>query len=312
AGMVMVNHGGAADDLYDLRHRMLVGVATPASDYFRDFARLVSTLKFFRKRIATVSARTAFARAVTRGFEHACSATVAKLHGVRIRLKYNGRIDAEDPPPRLLAALRRNRINVLASAGGFAHDLAVVRMIIGKGLNVPVLACVAAGVHGFFEQLGDEAEGIVGPSQWEENLDITPAIGPNPDEFVRRMRAINETKCDYPAAQAYAAGLLTMAALQAADRLDQNRLREAFSGLRTTTLFGGFAIDAATGRQISHKMLLVQWHAGRKVVIDPEPRAEAGALEFPSGWRLLLASFQILRLKRETEEPDEIEGDEKN
>ena len=41
AGMVMLNHGGADDGLYTQGMRMLVGVLSPASDYFVAFARLL-------------------------------------------------------------------------------------------------------------------------------------------------------------------------------------------------------------------------------------------------------------------------------
>jgi hypothetical protein len=67
--------------------------------------------------------------------------------------------------------------------------------------------------------------------------------------------------------------------------------------LRTTTLFGDYAIDRVTGRQIGHKVLLVQWHEGRKVTIDPEVHAHLGALEIPSGWRLILGSIYRFRFR---------------
>ena len=76
--------------------------------------------------------------------------------------------------------------------------------------------------------------------------------------------------------------------------MEQSNLREAFSDLRTTTLFGDFAIDRVSGRQIGHKVLLVQWHGGEKIVIHPDAHAEPGMLEFPAGWRLLLASLSNL------------------
>ena len=43
-------------------------------------------------------------------------------------------------------------------------------------------------------------------------------------------------------------------------------------------------------------MLLVQWHMGRKAIIEPQSHAETGAIEFPSGWRLILASMRGLKL----------------
>jgi hypothetical protein len=38
--------------------------------------------------------------------------------------------------------------------------------------------------------------------------------------------------------------------------------------LETTTLYGGFQLDRLTARQIGHRVLLVQWRGGRKVMIS--------------------------------------------
>jgi hypothetical protein len=110
------------------------------------------------------------------------------------------------------------------------------------------------------------------------------------------MRAAGYSDCDYPAAQVYAAGLIGCAAIRECDSLDQRRLRDAIGEMRTSTLYGDFAIDRVSGRQIAHKMLLVQWHMGRKAIIQPQSHAEIGAIEFPSGWRLIVASMRGLKL----------------
>ena len=319
AGMLLINHGGAGDDLYnsdrpDKRRRMIVGVLSPASDYMTGFVRLIATLKFWRKRVAIVSSKAPFARAVAAGAERECAQRRAWLHGLRLRLKYSTRFDPDHTPCTLMAALRRNRINALISAGSYEHDLAIMRLCAAPDANIPVLGCVAAGVARFGADLADEAEGIVGPSQWEEDAAIIPEIGPAGRDFARRMRALGADGCDYPAAQAYAAGLVALAALRSCGSLDQTRLRTAFSGLRTTTLFGDFAIDPVSGRQVGHKMLLVQWHRGRKVIIDAEPNPDDGAIEFPSGWRLIVASMQYFRMTRRDrrDDTDEIDDDEKD
>jgi branched-chain amino acid transport system substrate-binding protein len=313
AGTVMVNHGGADDDLYSRGYRMIVGVLTPASEYMTGYVHLLSTLKFWRKRVAIISSKSPFGRAVAAGVEQACAGRRARLRGVRLRLKYAGTFDPDRTPDLLVRAFRRNRINALVSAGSYEHDLAIMRLAMSPHLSIPVLGCIAAGVRQFHDDLGDEADGIVGPSQWEESIDLVPEIGPAPAEFARRMRSANSaTECDYPAAQAYAAGLITAAAIRSAGSLDQQRLRDAFSDLRTTTFYGKFAIDRVTGAQVGHKMLLVQWHRGRKVIIDPEPQIGGGELLFPSGWRLLLASSQSLRINRRDKRADEEEGDEQD
>jgi branched-chain amino acid transport system substrate-binding protein len=339
AGMLLINHGGAGDDLYgqDLYSgdfytsdrpgqppRMIVGILSSASDYMTGFVRLLSTLKFWRKRLAIVASKTPFARAIAAGAERESRQRRIWLHGVRLRLKYSTRFDPDHTPAALRTALRRNRINAVLSAGSYEHDLAIMRLCAAPNANIPVLGCVAAGVARFGADLADDAEGIVGPSQWEADAEIIPQLGPSSRDFVRRMHALGAPGCDYPAAQAYAAGLVALAALRATDALDQARLRLALAGLRTTTLFGDFAIDPDSGRQVGHKMLLVQWHRGRKVLIDAEPDPNDGAIEFPSGWRLILASMQYFRLSRgdhshgrdrqdqDKDDPDEIDDDEKD
>ncbi len=307
AGMVMVNHGGAGDDLYERGHRMIVGVLTPASEYLTGVARLLGTLKLWRKRVAIICSKGRFARVVAGGFERACGDRPLRRRGVRVRLKYTGAFDPERTPNLIIGGLRRNRINAIISAGSYEYDLAIMRLATSAHLNIPVIGCVAAGVTRFGDDLGEHGKGIIGPSQWEQEADITPEIGPSSTEFVHRIRAQGlrtggHGGCDYPAAQAYAAGLVTLAAIRAVDSLDQERIRAAISDLRTTTFFGDFAIDATTGRQTGHKMLLIQWLGGRKVIIDPVAPSDSGYLELPTGGRLIVASFRSLRLTRREEE----------
>ncbi|HLI80818.1 MAG TPA: amino acid ABC transporter substrate-binding protein [Candidatus Binataceae bacterium] len=305
AEMLLVNHGGADDDIYSHRNRLLVGVLSPAGDYFNGFVHLIAGLKLWRKRIAIVHSPSGFGTAIAGGIERESNERYARRKGVRVRVKYAGRFDPESTPAKLFPALRRNRVNALVSAGSYEHDVAAMRAIVQSSLNIPVLGCVAAGVQKFRTDLGDDAEGLVGPSQWEEQVQFRPELGPSPREFIRAMRAhAPNVTCDYPAAQAFAAALLTKAAIENAQTLDPMKIREAFSDIRTSTFFGDFAIDRVTGRQIGHRVLLVQWHGGQKVVIDPEAHVETGTLEFPTGWQLILSSFQKLKLTRRRDDDD--------
>jgi branched-chain amino acid transport system substrate-binding protein len=311
SGRVFVNHGGAGDELYDHGYKLIVGILSPASDYLRGFVRLLTELKLWRKRAAIVASKAAFARAVALGFERAAGERAARRRGVRIRVKWNGAFDHDTTPARLFPALARNRVNALASAGSYEHDVAVMRAVAASPLNIPVLGCVAAGVGRFRSDLGELAEGIVGPSQWEESVELEPALGPTPAEFARRMRSAGAADSpDYPAAQIYAAGLLTAAALASAGCCDDAMLRAAFADLRTTTLFGDFSIDRVTGRQLGHQMLLVQWHHGKKVIIVPESHDDSGSLGVPSGLRLLLAGIEMLRLRRPDDSQESLDDDD--
>lgn len=75
-------------------------------------------------------------------------------------------------------------------------------------------------------------------------------------------------------------------------------------------MFGDFSIDRVSGRQLGHQMLLVQWHRGRKVIIIPESHDDSGSLDFPAGWRLLLAGADLLRLTRPDDSRESLDDDD--
>ena len=264
ARMVLVNHGGAADDLYEHGYGMIVGVLSPASGYLTGFVGLLATLKFWRKRLAIVAQSLPFAGAVASGVERAATERAARRRGVRVRVKWNGEFDSVTTPPNLFPALARNRVNALVSAGSFAHDVAVIRAVTASELNIPVLACVAAGVERFGIELGEHAEGIVGPSQWEEGTQFKPEIGPDAAAFARRMHAAGAA-CDYVAAQAFAAAYtaaygsapelhgakaydgaqVMIAALKACGACTGLSLANAIRAVHYSGLLGDFAYDSS-------------------------------------------------------------------
>jgi ABC-type branched-subunit amino acid transport system substrate-binding protein len=307
ASRLIVNHGGADDAIHSDGARFVVSVLSPASQYLQPFVRMLAGLKYWRKRLAIVSADSEFARAATDACESDCVAREVRRRGVRIRVKWRGRFDPTESPAILFPALRRNRVNALVSAGSFAHDISVMRSIVDHNLDIPVLGCVAAGVCGFREAIGDAAEGIVGVSQWDESTINAPELGMDCQSFVREMRARGFASVDYPGAQAYAAITIALAAAHVAGTCESSRMRERLDAMRTSTLFGDFAIDTGCGIQTAHKMIAIQWHGGRKIVIDPAPEGDSGDMDFPSGWHLMVAGLDILNLRRRgggDEQPD--------
>jgi ABC-type branched-subunit amino acid transport system substrate-binding protein len=73
------------------------------------------------------------------------------------------------------------------------------------------LAAVAAGISAFGRELGEAAEGVLGPVQWWPSADA-PKIGPSGTNFVIQYRRRTGREPSYPAAQAAAAGYLAHAA----------------------------------------------------------------------------------------------------
>ena len=96
-----------------------------------------------------------------------------------------------------------------------------------------------------------------------------------PRQFSADFRARFGLEPDYPAAQAYAAGLVAARCAELAGSLDDDALRQAARALDLTTFYGRFRLDPDSGQQIGHPMVVVQWQAGRKQIVWPANLATA-------------------------------------
>jgi hypothetical protein len=121
-----------------------------------------------------------------------------------------------------------------------------------------LLAAVAAGLPAFGEQLGDAAEGVLGPVQWWPSP-RRPQVGPSGADFAASHRRRGGGGApSYVAAQAAAAGHLALAAHLLG--LSAEEVRQ----WTTSTLLGAFALDAGW-RQVGHRVTTVRWRDGRMV-----------------------------------------------
>jgi ABC-type branched-subunit amino acid transport system substrate-binding protein len=233
-GRVLWNHGGSADDL---AQPGIACLPAPASSYFDGAVDEAADRNV--SRIILVQAPGPFARAVAEGAK-----ARASERGIDSQAIEASAIEAED--------LAEAAVLV---AGPFEHDAAVVRGLRDRGASPALLAAVAAGISAFGRELGEAAEGVLGPVHWWPTAD-TPKIGPSGTAFAAQYQRRIGREPSYPAALAAAAGYLAHAAhglgLEAED----------LSGWTTSTLLGDFALDDAW-RQIGHRVTTIHWHSGR-------------------------------------------------
>jgi branched-chain amino acid transport system substrate-binding protein len=164
---------------------------------------------------------------------------------------------------------------VLLVAGSFEEELAAARQVLPGPWRAA--AFVGAGVAEVLAELGDLREGLLGPAQWLDPGPEAPAPdeGPPAAAFVRAYRARTGGPPPYPAVQAYAAGVIAARCLRDAGSADDAAVLAAARALDTTTLFGRFRLDPATGAQVGHQVVTVQWQDGLRVAVWPPERATA-------------------------------------
>ena len=181
--------------------------------------------------------------------------------------------------------------DLLLVVGRIRHDIAIARALVSRwnhSTRPTATAVVAAGIDLFGAELGADAEGFIGPSQWEppapgsEVRMPDPYFGPSPLQVMESLhRAGAEAgglPVDYPMAQAYAAGLVAQRCVLEAGNLEPAELWRAAGELEFHTFFGKFKIHPLLGWQAGHAMPLVQWQQGRKVVIWPPERQQGDIL----------------------------------
>ena len=176
-----------------------------------------------------------------------------------------------DSPIRDVRALLREALaaepDLLVGAGSFYDDVVIVKRL-DRASRVKTLAFVGAGLETFYGEVGALAEGVIGPSQWEPAADEEPLTGPDSEWVCSEFHTRFQQRPEYPAAQAFAIGVVIGECLRRAGSLEDEPLLRVAHTLETTTLYGGFQLDRLTARQIGHRVLLVQWRGGRKVVIS--------------------------------------------
>lgn len=213
-----------------------------------------------------------FGRLAARGAE-----TMGRQAGISMAtLTY---LSLRDDLPKLMSELQRRSPDLILSAGAVEDECALARGLVAAQVRARAFALTAAAMHEFGQLLGAEAEGFLGPSQWEPGAAYAVDFGPGSREAADRIRA-QGAPADYPAAQAYAACLIAHRCLEEAGSAGDEPLWRAACALDCTTCFGRFKIDPKTGLQVGHKMVWVQWQRGRKVIVWP-PRLAQSAAVYP-------------------------------
>jgi branched-chain amino acid transport system substrate-binding protein len=256
------NHGGARVPAVG----NLVSVLAPADTYFRGAVRVVREADPELRALCVLSSDTGFSRAVAAG---------AVREAGRLGLRA-----AEEtlPVPGVWRPAGAGEAGMLLVAGPFEDEVAAARRLLPGRWRAA--GFVGAGVDEVLAGLGAGREGLLGPAQWLAEAAATPDEGPPAGEFAAAYRRRTGTGPPYPAAQAFAAGVIAARCLREAGTADDAALMAAACALECTTMYGPFRLDPRSRQQVGHQVLTVQWQDGARRVIWPPERAQA-PLRYP-------------------------------
>ncbi|GHO86073.1 ABC transporter substrate-binding protein [Dictyobacter formicarum] len=258
---VIWNHGGATSRLSRPTFPQVINVLSPASTYF---VRVLQAVHAFDPSATTITlchSSTGFGRDVANGAINAAADLHFKLQPISFK-----------PQQAVTMIHTVPDADVLLVVGNFADELALAPRLLARQWRAA--AFVGAGVAEVLAPLGKMRERLLGPAQWMPTTFISPDEGPDSNWFITNYKKIVGDDPPYPAAQAFAAGLLCARCLRDTGSCEDADQLTAATKLDCSTLYGAFRIDPQSGLQTGHQVLTVQWQDGVRRVVWPPEHAE--------------------------------------
>jgi branched-chain amino acid transport system substrate-binding protein len=276
-GKLMISWGGASDAIFAQGFRWIVQSLTPSTGYLRATMDMIKALDPGAK-IAIIYKDDEFNRYVAIGGRDR-----AKELGLNIIFYKSYPPGTSDFAP-IYSEAATYKPDIIIVTGHVGDGMLAAKQLAEYNVNARLIIIVGGAVsYGeFYRSLGRLAEGIAGPSQWEEDALYSPEVakklgiewfGPTREEFLRIFYEIagSTAKPTYLVGVGASGILMLVKAIEIAQSLDQKAVREAMNKMDILTFFGRLKIDPTTGKQIGHEMFVTQWQGGKlKVIWPPE------------------------------------------
>lgn len=262
---VMITTGAASDSIYQQGYMHVFQIYTPASRYLTGAIDMLKETDPNLKKVAFVYEQAKFATAVVEAAK-----AYAEGQGYEVVLFEGYPADTTDFGPFINKIVESGAEAVLGG-GHFQDGSTFARQLHEKQAPVKAVVLLVAPPEPEFAELGEAAFGIIGPSQWEPQVQYTPEAakelgiewyGPSNEEFIQAYEAEYNEEPSYHSAGGYAAGIILEYAIKKADSVDPQKVKAALEATDVLTFFGRIKFDTsaeAHGLQIGHEMVYIQW-----------------------------------------------------
>jgi branched-chain amino acid transport system substrate-binding protein len=265
---VMVSPLAATTSIFKKGRKYIFMVISPAEVYLEGLVDVAARRGL--KTVAIINEDTLFAKASGTG-----TAELAKKKGLQVLLHEaypKGNTDFS----ALLVKIKALNPDVIAGGTYFDDAVAITRQMKELNVNPKMYGLTVGGdLPEFYDLLKQNAEYVYGATQWDDSLPY-----PGQKEFLAAYRKKFKHEPSYHAAAGYGGCLIYAEAVKRAGTLDADKVRDELLKLKTRTAFGDYAVDA-DGFQIAHKMVMLQWQDGKRVIVWPDELSNAKA-RFPT------------------------------
>lgn len=269
-GQVMADSAGADDSIFQQGYKRTFAVLSPASEYAASMVKAIHDLAQPQpKTIAFLSADDGFSKTGAAG-----GVATAKKFGYTVvgpKFFPEGSTDVSSS----LTKVKGAQPDVIIGTVHLEEGVAIVKQSHELGVKPAGFGeTVAPPTPDFAKTLGDQAEGVLGSSQWSETTTGSDKYMGTAKEYAADIQKEFGHAPDYHDAEASAACLAMVLAIEKAKSTDPDAVRDAMAGLDTESFFGHIKFNDK-GQNVYKPMSVIQIQNGKVVTVWPKDAAEA-------------------------------------
>jgi branched-chain amino acid transport system substrate-binding protein len=271
-GVIMVEAHGASEALFERGFKNLFAVLTPAGNYTQ--SALKALAEQGAKTVVIANLDLAFPTAAADGAKK-----WASEYGMEVLATEKYPEDAADLSA-IMTKFRDLDPDVFVGAGHFNSSILFVRSAQELGF-APMAMILTVGPDSpeFVEELGKDANYVMGPAQWDKTLSYEDEYFGTAADYAERYTKRWDEAPPYQSASSTAAALALHLAIEKANSLDMDAVREALGNLDIVTFYGPINFDD-TGKNAAKPMVTIQIQDGEVTVVAPT-EAAVGEMQIP-------------------------------
>jgi branched-chain amino acid transport system substrate-binding protein len=273
-GQVMADSSGADDKIFQKGYKRTFAALSPAHSYAASMVQAINEMaKPKPKTMAFLSADDGFSKTVAEsGAEEA-----RRLGFDVVATEYfpSGTSDVS----AALTKVKSLKPDVILGSVHVAEGIAIIKQAKELGVTPAGFAeTVAPPTPDFAKSLGADAEGTLGSTQWtEKTTGEDKWIGSAADYATAFKAAFGGRAPEYHGAEATAACLALVFAVEHAGSTEPDKVRDAMSALDEQTFFGPLKFTDK-GQNLTKKMQVIQIQDGKPVTVWPKDVAETAMI----------------------------------
>ena len=272
-GKIMIEGNGSAETLFERGFQNLFAVLTPAVDYTRTALQLLADIG--AKTVVIAYEDTAFPTSVADGAQ-----SWAAEYGLEVLGVETYPVNVADVSG-IMSKFKELEPDIFVGGGHFNDAILFIRAAKELDFN-PKAMVITVGPSNpkLIEEVGADAEYVIGPTQWEASMSYADDYFGTAAEYAARYEKMWGEPPTYQAAESTATALALHIAIEHAASLDTDAVRTALRNLDVVTFYGPINFDER-GRNAGKPMGAIQIQDGEILVVAPTNAAIAD-LNYPA------------------------------